>query len=380
MIRLPLFVILLASAQWAYAQGNPPWRQPLLMARSTDGVHFSAPQMFQDSAGVPSAVRWKGDTLVCVFQWFRQPVNGPSWDRVAVRISPDNGQTWSAAQPILVYDLPISYQRPFDPTLAVLPDGRLRLYFSSSLGLPAMGLDSSINTYSANSTDGVRYYFEAGARVDHPTNRVIDPAVIYFNNSWHYTAPIGAPQQGAYHYVSPNGINFSPVPNIPSDPQHNWTGNFMLNSPQELRFYGTGQGGIWFNQSANGGTWTGYVPTNLVGGDPTALRLGDTDYLVIYVGPPAAATPVSEAEDEVEADMPFDIYPNPARPTLFITSRDKPTSEAVYRLFSAQGQLLQTGTLLSSVELDLRGITSPFVLVTIAWEGKLYARKVLITP
>ena len=54
------------------AQGFP-WERPLLIAWSADGITFDPPTSFQDSSGVPSVVRWKGDTLIATFQWFRQP-------------------------------------------------------------------------------------------------------------------------------------------------------------------------------------------------------------------------------------------------------------------------------------------------------------------
>jgi hypothetical protein len=189
------------------AQGNP-WNRPLMIAWSSDGQFFNAPAIFQDSSGVPSAVRWTGDTLVCAFQWFRQPIGSPSWDRVAVKFSFDNGLHWTGPTPIVINGLPPNYQRPFDPTLAVTSGDSLRIYFSSSSGM-IPGSDSSINTYSAISADGIHYAFEPNPRVDHPSRRVIDPAVIYFNGSWQYSAPAGAPQEGAYHYTSSDGLNFT---------------------------------------------------------------------------------------------------------------------------------------------------------------------------
>lgn len=172
------------------AQPNGPWNSPLLMAWSQDGRVFSTPTTFQDSSGVPSVIRWKGDTLVAAFQWFREPRTAPTWDRVAVKFSYDAGLTWTEPAPIVIDDLPANYQRPFDPTLAVV-DGRIRIYFSSSDGMPVGGLNEIVNTYSAISDDGISYTFEPGARFDHAARPVIDPAVIYFRNEWHYAAPTG---------------------------------------------------------------------------------------------------------------------------------------------------------------------------------------------
>ncbi len=286
-----------------------PWQRPLKTAWSTDGITFNAPTIFQDSSGVPSFIKWKGDTLICAFQWFRLPIGSPSWDRVAVKFSYDNGITWSQPTPIKVNGLPPNYQRPFDPTLVVFNDDSIRIYFSSSDGFPIGGLDSTVNTYSAKSTDGINYTFEINARVDELHKRVIDPAVIYFKNANHYLSPIGSPQQGAYHYVSPNGLNFMKVQDIPSDQNHNWTGNYMMNDTNELRFYGAGGAGVWFNSTSNGGIWNGYVNTNIQGGDPSVLKVSATKYQMVYVG-----NPYSNGTNREEAKMErITIFPNPAK-------------------------------------------------------------------
>jgi len=328
---------LVLSAQ-IFAQGSPPWNNALKMTWSSDGVTFNESTVFQDSSGVPSVIKWHGDTLIAAFQWFRQPNPSPSWDRVAVKYSYDNGVTWSEPLPIIVKGLPGNYQRPFDPTLAATSNDSIRIYFSSSVGMPQAGQDSSINTYSAISTDGVNYAFESGPRVDHPTNRVIDPAVVFFNGAWHYTSPVGSPQQGAYHYVSPDGLNFSPVPPIPSDNTHNWTGNFIVESSTELRFYGSGPQ-IWYKASANGGVWSGYVPTNIAGGDPTVVKTGDASYLMIYVGRPNTSNIAS-----VSSEAAFSIFPNPARDFVAISSRLE-LRDAAYLLVDLTGRILLSGVL-----------------------------------
>ena len=86
----------------SYSQNNGPWNNPLNMAWSADGTNFTASSVFQDSSGVPCVARWKGDTLICAFQWFRQPMNSPSWDRVAVKFSYDAGTTWEEPIPIII--------------------------------------------------------------------------------------------------------------------------------------------------------------------------------------------------------------------------------------------------------------------------------------
>ncbi len=314
MNRFVKFTIILSFCISFQKTNAQPWLSPLNIAFSNDGISFNTPSFFQDSSGVPSVVKWKSDTLVCVFQWFRQPINSPSWDRVAVKFSYNNGADWTTPIPIVVNGLPANFQRPFDPTLTVLSNGKLRVYYSSSNGMP-QGNDSIINTYSAISNDGINYTFEANARVDEPTNRVIDPAVVYFKNMWHYLSPSGAPQQGAVHYTSTDGIVFSKVPDIVSDNNHNWTGNYVVNDTQNLRFYGCGTGSIWFNTSTNGGVWNGYTATNIFGGDPSVVKLSNNTYIMIYVGPP---NHTSISENNHNNKNAYSIYPNPVNDWLHI--------------------------------------------------------------
>lgn len=337
MKNISLLLLLLLLTSKLFSQGYP-WERPLKTAWSNDGITFSTPTIFQDSSGVPSIIKWKGDTLICAFQWFRIPNPSPSWDRVAVKFSYDNGITWTQPTPIVVNGLPPNYQRPFDPTLVISNSDSIRIYFSSSNGFPIGGLDSTVNTYSAKSIDGINYTFDTGARVDELNNRVIDPAVIYFKNAYHYLSPIGSPQQGAYHYVSPNGLNFMKVPDIPSNNNHNWTGNYMINDTNELRFYGAGGTGVWFNSTSNGGVWNGYVNTNIQGGDPSVLKVSATNYLIVFVGNPY----LTGFNNEVSKKESIAIYPNPASNHINVKAATK-LLKSVYTVYDNTGKAVLAG-------------------------------------
>ena len=65
--------------------------------------------------------------------------------------------------------------------------------------------------------------------------------------------------------------------------------------------------GVWFNSTSNGGVWNGYVNTNIQGGDPSALKLSDSNYLMIFVGNPYS-TGINDVEFKNESIV---IYPNP---------------------------------------------------------------------
>lgn len=326
----------------AFSQGNPPWERPLKIAWSSDGITFNTTAIFQDSSGVPSVVRWKGDTLACVFQWFRQPINSAAWDKVAIKFSYDAGRSWTSPTPIKINGFPAAYQRPFDPTLAVINKDSLRIYFSSSNGLPMGGLDNSVNTYSAVSINGLTYTFEPNARFDDEGKAVIDPAIIYFNGVWHYAAPAGAPQEGAFHGSGKDGLNFTVHPKYLSDNNHNWTGNFMLNTNTELRFYGSGPQ-IWYNTSVDGFVWQGYINTNIKGGgDPSAVKLGNQNYLIIYVGEPykIGNGTITGIQKSTLLPEPIQVYPNPFTHTISVKQT---TGEEEYKLINSVGKTIWTG-------------------------------------
>jgi hypothetical protein len=246
---------------------------------------FGTPHVFQDSAGVPCVVRkLNTDTIYCVFQWFRAPRTAPTWDRVAVKMSVDNGMSWTEPVPIVVDGMPTGWQRPFDPTIVCYGDS-IRIFFSSSVRMPMGGLDSIVNTYSAVGVDGIHYTFEQGARFDHATRPVIDPAATIYRGQWHYTAPIGAPQEGAYQATSMDGREFTRIADIASDNQHNWTGNLLVDENDALQFYGSGPT-LWRATYEGEGRWGRPTSIGLKGGDPSAVtRRNGAPRMIIYVGP-----------------------------------------------------------------------------------------------
>lgn len=330
------------------AQQNGPWNSPLRIASSIDGRTFSPSMIFQDSAGVPSVTRWRGDTLVCAFQWFREPRGSPSWDRVAVKFSYNDGVTWTDPTPIVVRGIPAQYQRPFDPTLVVV-NGRIRMYFSSSDGMPMGGLSDIVNTYSAISDDGIIYDFEPGPRFDMPNKPVIDPAVVLFRGEWHFTAPIGAPQEGAYHSVSLDGLVFEPRPPYPSDNTHNWTGNYTVVNDTVLRFYGSAQP-LWYTQSSDAQSWGAFVPTNVTGGDPSVVLTRDGRFLMIFVGP-RYSTSVSREDQFFVLHVAGQILPVPIDP-----------NNADYEVYSLQGQVMERGVV-HHARIDCTHTNQPFFIV-----------------
>lgn len=120
--------------------------------------------------------------------------------------------------------------------------------------------------------------------------------------------------------------------NYPSDNRHNWTGNFLVDGNSALRFYGSGPQ-IWYNVSPDGFAWSGYVNTNVQGGDPTVVKLSVPNYLIIYVGKPYQ-TGVALQEHEIPATFTLEQnYPNPFNPSTVISFQLSVNSHVTLKVF-----------------------------------------------
>jgi len=332
-----LFSSLLLCGADALSQ---PWLNALRITFSNDGTNFSPTTVFQDSSGVPSIAKLDNGTLISAFQWFPAPLNGPHWDSIAVKFSYDSGATWTNPVQVNFLNMPANFKRPFDPTVVNAGNGNIRMYFSCGPTGTNI-LDATVDTYSTISPDGINFTFEQNARFDSNTLPVIDPAVVYFNGIWHYTAPRGAPQDGAFHATSTDGLNFTELGNIPSDNSHQWTGNLM-DDGTTMRFYGTGGSSIWWASSTDGISWSGYIPTNVGGRDPAVIKLPDGRYMMILVGM-SPTTGVAEATETTVASFSLhQNYPNPFNPATTI-SFDLPLSSFVLlKVFDVLGREVST--------------------------------------
>ena len=255
-----------------------PWAHDLKLCVGTSADTFGPPAPFVAQAGVPSLARRGNGQLVAVFQWF--PYENPSaFDQVATCFSSDGGRTWNTPRSLTFSGLPAGYQRPFDPTVTVAEDGSLRLYFTCSPQSP-----TPVNGfYSARSMDGLNYTFEEGVRF-YPGRATVDCAVLRWNGQWHLVSPIGAPQDGAYHAVSVDGLSFTRLADIPSVGGANWTGN-LVEVGNALRFYGSPGQGLWYASTTDGMAWSAPVSLGLQGGDPAAVEAEPGRWLLVFTGP-----------------------------------------------------------------------------------------------
>lgn len=259
--------------------GEGPWDRDLVFRLSDDGTTFGAAETFVERAGVPSVIRDASDRLVAAFQWFPED-NQEAFDKVAVMMSEDEGATWTDPRTIVVEGMD-GYQRPFDPTLALAEDGRLRLYFTSN----RQG-EKEIAIYSAISDDGLNYVFEEGSRMDVDGVSNFDSAALLVNDVWHLMTPAENTLGSAYHATSSDGTTFTDAALVGAGENTlNWTGN-LLHDGNGLRFYGASRQGLWWSESVDGTTWSS--PTYLVvsergGGDPGVVRTSDGRYIMISV-------------------------------------------------------------------------------------------------
>jgi hypothetical protein len=200
---------------------------------------------------------------------------------------------------------------PFDPTLVVLADGRVRLYFTS---LPGRRFEEATPAiYSAISTNGTDYSVEPGMRFGIEGRPVIDCAVVLHKGMFHLYSPdngTGGPPRGpgedgrrstdrprdgvGYHAVSKDGLQFKRVDDVQVEGRRRWLGNAQSDG-KVIAFYGTDEGGVWMATSADGEAWR--VMKTLQGlraADPGAVVLKDGSLLVVGTGPPRPGTPSSQ--------------------------------------------------------------------------------------
>ena len=283
-IRFILFVLNLLYAGFCYAQPRPqqgPWNHDLILTESSDGLNFRSEKKFIERSGVPSLIRDIRGQLIAAFQWFPFD-NQASFDQVAVMTSSDEGKTWSRQQTIQVRDLPTDYMRPFDPTLVLLEDGRIRLYFTSHTQqnrTPAI--------YSAISSDAVHYTFEQGVRFGVEGETVIDCAVARLGRHWHLYAPVQRQPGSGYHAISEDGLKFQRLENVSIGGDREWLGCAVA-TRDGLRFYGSGKNGIWSAVSKDGSKWQLEEGSRGENMDPGVVAINGGRWLMVGTGPPRA--------------------------------------------------------------------------------------------
>ncbi len=299
-----------AAAQFPPPADRPgPWDQDIVVyrvpARGTPELLTTFPR-----GGVATAARLGDGRLAVAHQHFPEN-NRADFDKVAIHFSTDEGRTWTDAQVIRLTGLPDGMRFPFDPTLVPLPDGRARLYFTSSR-LRGGGADALPAIYSAISANAIDYTWEPGRRFGIEGRGVIDCAVALHRGEFHLYSPdngTGHPsdpgrdprpvaeqaQPGVgYHAVSQDGLSFERAADVKIPGRRHWLGDAKSNG-ETITFFGTGEGGIWTATSPDGSAWTLGPPIGGVrAADVGTAKLTDGSLLVAGTGPPRPGTPSAQ--------------------------------------------------------------------------------------
>jgi hypothetical protein len=284
--------------EWRHRPG--PWDQDVLAYRITTNGSAERLAVFE-RAGVPTLAQLKDGRLLAAHQHFPEN-DDANFDKVAVRFSSDQGRTWSPPEVIRLDGLPEGMRFPFDPTLVPLPDGRVRLYFTSVRGRRIEEQPPAI--YSAISSNGVHYAVEPGIRFGIEGRIVIDCAVVLHKETFHLYAPDNGaagrrPDEEdrrrtgvAYHATSRDGLKFTRQQDVNLD-RFRWLGNAQSDG-RLVAFYGTGDGPgeNWIATSEDGRKWKiAETRSRSVGADPGAVKLADGSLIVVATGPPRPGTP-----------------------------------------------------------------------------------------
>ena len=213
-------------------------------------------------------------------------MSGPGTENIGLVVSKDNGKTWSSGISTRVSGK-VNKGGVVDPSVVQLLDGRLRMYFFGSEvtnGDPAQQTQPH-RVYSAISANGVNFTVESGIRFEE-SSKLTDPEVIFWSNQWYMYYSMITETQLA---VSSDGLNFTAkkviggsVGGVPG----------ALAFDNGVRIYGCSQGIA--TAFANDGLNFKTDGTDIVAGalcDPSAIKLADGQYLMIYKvkDPPAYA-------------------------------------------------------------------------------------------
>jgi hypothetical protein len=379
LMKKSLFIFGMLLVIQARSQG--PGAYDLIRCSSTDGTTWSNLTLFQDSSGVPSIAQHSSGTIYVAFQWFPAPaMSNPAFDKIAIKKSVDGGLSWGQPTLAVFSGYPGTYKRPFDPTIVIADNGQVRMYFSGSKTGSLTLLDSTVHSYSAISPDGVNYTWEPGVRVAVADSVTIDPAVIKIGSQWHYFSPRGAPQAGAFHFISGDGLSWTRTVGISSDFNHNYTGNLMVDG-SSVRFYGTPfpqANPVWNISGSDGYTWSGFqncsgaTTSGGANADPAVIKLGAGNYMMIYVSTLSVTVGMKDQEQNQKVLV---VYPNPSNNNFNVSAGDGNTIRHL-KIYDLNGALVFSVS--GNVTEARHGLEKGIYFMEAETDGSVLRKKLLV--
>lgn len=301
-----------------------PLQNRLLIATSTDGLHFTKQnKTLYEYGDVPDAVVTDAGKVYAYFQGIIEPQH----DIIVVGISQNGIDGWSF-QSIRISGTENWRGRPCDPDV-IYRNGIFRLYFT---GDPTN--DQIPETYSAVSGDGIDFTLENGVRFSGGSSAALDPSLLWIGDTLHYFAGGKAPSLN-WHAVSTDGLQFSKLDDfsanglmmsngIPMKNGYRFYG-FQNTPPQKIRSLFTANGETWMPDA---GIRLELDPTNILEAvyvkDP-AVVFKDSIYIMYYVTRKKEFTSV--INDLKYSPMKFDLRQNHPNPFSDRTTIQIPTDQ-----------------------------------------------------
>ena len=230
-----------------------------------------------------------GDILVLFVDARR--LKGPGTEGLSRIRSSDGGKTWGEGRPIEIRGKR-NRGACVDPSLVLLPDGRIRLYFfASEVGPPGPGepgfrdlgsADGPHEIHSAVSSDGIHFEVEEGARI--AVRRVTDPAVVRVSDGGWWMFLSRGPETLLAR--SRDGLSFTLDPDWLC--REGGVPGAIADGKGGARLFVTGRGGIREMPVGPDGRMAPSklaLPTPCDAGvvaDPSPIRLADGSELLVY--------------------------------------------------------------------------------------------------
>lgn len=268
---------------------NPPaasaGERRLLLAHSTDGVHFTANgEVLTDQGNVPDVVI-EADGTIRVY-YIGQTIEANKEENTVVAISKDDGASWTFRK--LTFNNFPQPRDPSDPDVVLLSDGTYRMYYTSSIGFT-----NKLGIVYAESSDGLTFTYKGESLTG--SGDAVDSTTFYFNGLWHMYV-LQEKEPGQLHATSTDGYIFDTVSDTPIRLPND---GYVISNPVIengiVRMFGFSlkEHNLRSFTSTNMTTWTSddialagdeaaTLGSNYIQ-DSTVAQLSDGTYLMIYV-------------------------------------------------------------------------------------------------